>query len=67
MSTQDQARALMHRHHHLIKQRQQAMLGRTAAEVGLSADDASHYWSTIQGKPHSSFAASYDRSHASLS
>ena len=35
MSTQEQARALMMRHHHIIKNRQQSMLNRTAAEVGL--------------------------------
>ncbi len=67
MSTQEQARALMMRHHHLIKNRQQSMLERTAAEVGLDVDTAAHYWNHIQGKPHPSFSASYDRSHASLS
>lgn len=35
MSTQEQARALMMRHHHLMKNRQQSMLNRAAAEVGL--------------------------------
>lgn len=35
MSTQEQARALMMRHHHLVKNRQQSMLNRAAAEVGL--------------------------------
>ncbi len=35
MSTQEQARALMMRHHHIVKNRQQSMLNRTAAEVGL--------------------------------
>ncbi|MBD1936440.1 MULTISPECIES: hypothetical protein [unclassified Microcoleus] len=64
MSTQDQARALMMRHHHQIKNRQQSMLSRAAAEVGLEADD---YWSNIQGKPHSSFSVSYDRSHSTMS
>lgn len=66
MSTQEQARALMMRHHHLIKNRQQSLLGRTAAEVGLEVD-SSHYWNHIQGKPHPSFSVSYDRSNASLS
>ncbi|MBW4665195.1 MAG: hypothetical protein KME01_13495 [Chroococcus sp. CMT-3BRIN-NPC107] len=37
MSTQEQARALMMRHHHLVKNRQQSMLNRTATEVGLDA------------------------------
>ncbi len=35
MSTQEQARALMMRHHHIVKNRQQSMLNRTASEVGL--------------------------------
>lgn len=62
MSAQDQARALMHRHHHNIKNRQQSMLSRTAAEVGVEPDD---YWTNIQGKPVN--GQSYDRSNASLS
>lgn len=64
MDTNDQARALMMRHHHLVKNRQQSMLNRTASEVGLEADD---YWSNTQGKPQSSFRTSYDRSNASMS
>lgn len=39
MSTQEQARALMMRHHHLIKNREQSMLSRTAAEIGLEGVD----------------------------
>lgn len=35
MSTQEQARALMNRHQHLVKNRQQTLLTRTAAELGL--------------------------------
>ncbi len=66
MSTQEQARALMMRHHHLIKNRQQSMLGRTAAELGMEKESA-EYWNHIQGKVHPSFRASYDRSSASLS
>ncbi|NJN57579.1 MAG: hypothetical protein HC879_08800 [Leptolyngbyaceae cyanobacterium SL_5_9] len=66
MTAQDQARALMMRHHHLIKQRQQSMLGRAAAEVGLPPE-AAEYWNHIQGQPHPTFRNNYDRSHASLS
>ncbi|TVQ23816.1 MAG: hypothetical protein EA367_02090 [Leptolyngbya sp. DLM2.Bin15] len=66
MSAQDQARALMHRHHHLVKQRQQSLLSRSAAEVGLPSEAAS-YWGHIQGKAQPTFRDSYDRSHASLS
>jgi predicted solute-binding protein len=67
MSTQDQARALAMRHHHLVKNRQQSMLSRIAADVGLDPDAASHYWNHIQGKPHPTFQKDYDRSHASFS
>ena len=64
MSTQDQARALMMRHHHLVKNRQQALLNRVADEVGVEVGD---YHSTIQGKPSPTFSSTYDRSHASMS
>ena len=37
MSTQEQARALMMRHQHVVKNRQESMLSRAAAEVGLDA------------------------------
>jgi hypothetical protein len=37
MSTQEQARSLMMRHQHVVKNRQDSMLSRTAAEVGLDA------------------------------
>jgi hypothetical protein len=65
MSAQQQARALMVRHHHAIKNRQQSMLERAAAEIGVEVDR--QYWNSIQGKPHPSFRKSYDRSNASLS
>jgi hypothetical protein len=67
MSTQDQARALMMRHHHMIKNRQQSMLSRTAAEVGMTPDEVGDFWNHIQGKPHPSFSKSYDRSHSTMS
>lgn len=66
MSTQEQARALMMRHHHLVKNRQQSMLGRTAAEVGLDIE-ASECWNETQGKLNPSTRMTYDRSGASLS
>jgi hypothetical protein len=66
MSTQQQARALMMRHHHAIKNRQQSLLSRAAAEIGMENDNA-NYWNHIQGKPHPSFCNTYDRSGASLS
>lgn len=66
MSAQDQARALMMRHHHTIKQRQQAMLSRTNGEIGMPAEVAGH-WSHIQGKPTASASRSYSRSGSALS
>jgi hypothetical protein len=66
-SLEEKARTLMMNHHRNIKHRQQAMLSRLDAEVGLTARDASEYWNHIQGKVHPSFRATYDRSHAALS
>lgn len=65
MSTADQARALMLRHHHLVKQRQQSMLSRANAEIGMPGE-AGH-WSHIQGKPSADASRSYDRSGSALS
>lgn len=66
VSAKDMARALMLGHHAFIKRRQQSMLGRVAAEVGLDAE-ASRYWSHIQGKVNPGFRSTYDRSSAALS
>ena len=63
---EDKARAMLLGHHRNVKRRQQAMLGRLAHEVGLTAD-AGRYWNHIQGKVHPSFWATYDRSHAATS
>ncbi len=65
MSAQDQARMLMMRHHHMIKNRQQSMLCRTNEEVGMPGD--AHYWSSIQGKPSANASRSYDRSGSAMS
>lgn len=65
MDTQQQARALMMRHHQLIKNRQQSMLGRSASAIGVEVD--ADYWSNIQGKPCHNASRAYDRSHATLS
>ncbi|HIK44410.1 MAG TPA: hypothetical protein IGR64_05920 [Leptolyngbyaceae cyanobacterium M65_K2018_010] len=65
MSAQEQARALMLRHHHLVKNRQRSMLCRVNSEVGLPGDGG--YWSHIQGKPSADAARSYDRSGSALS
>ncbi|MEY2984059.1 MAG: hypothetical protein RLZZ568_676 [Cyanobacteriota bacterium] len=65
MSTQQQARALMLRHHQLVKNRQQSMLSRTAAEIGMDVETES--CTTVQGKPQAGFRVTYDRSRAALS
>ncbi|MDB9526186.1 hypothetical protein PN498_09330 [Oscillatoria sp. CS-180] len=66
MSTFEQARALMQRHHHTVKRRQQSMLGRVNSEIGMPAETVSH-WSHIQGKPSANASDSYNRSHSALS
>ena len=66
MSVYDRFRALMNRHHHLIKNRQQSLLTRTAAEVGLPEDIAQN-WNHIQGKPSHNSTVTYDRSGAAMS
>lgn len=65
MSAEQKARALMNSRHHRVKHRQQSMLNRAAAEIGVDVDN--QYWSNIQGKPNSGFRKTYDRSNASLS
>lgn len=67
LSMENKARAMMLNHHRSIKRRQQNMLTRLDAEVGLTAHEAARYWNHIQGKVHPSFWATYDRSHAALS
>jgi hypothetical protein len=65
MNTEEQARALLQRHHQMIKNRQQSLLERAAEEIGVDVDK--EYRGTIQGQTQSDFSKSYDRSHASLS
>ncbi|HIK18284.1 MAG TPA: hypothetical protein IGS53_23775 [Leptolyngbyaceae cyanobacterium M33_DOE_097] len=66
MSTQEQVRALMIRHHQMIKNREQCMLSRAAAEAGMPVE-VGHFWNHIQGKPHSDAASNYDRSNVGMS
>lgn len=61
-----QARTMLLAHTRNIKRRQQSLLTRSAADVGLSAD-VTQYWNRIQGKVHPSFWATYDRGHAATS
>lgn len=66
-SIQERARQLMMNHHRVVKRRQQSMLTRLDARVGLDSGKASSYWNHIQGKIHPSFGMSYDRSQAAMS
>lgn len=66
LSIQDQARALTMNHHRAMKKRQQVMLVRSAAEVGMSSTATSH-WERLQETFNPAFQATYDRSHVALS
>jgi len=65
-SVESMARALMMSHHRSVKTRQQALLSRSAAEIGVQVGNAAN-WDRIQGKIHPSFWADYDSSYAALS
>ncbi len=67
LSVQERARQLMMNHHKNVKRRQQAMLTRSDAQIGLPPSEASHFWNHIRGEVHPSFDASYDRSQAAMS
>ncbi len=65
MNTQQQARALMMRHHQAVKNRQMSMLNRAAAEIGVEISD--DYSGTIQGKLSNNANHLYGRSNSALS
>ncbi|MBE9137290.1 DUF4278 domain-containing protein [Nodosilinea sp. LEGE 07088] len=60
------ARNLFIRRHQRSRRREQGMMVRLAAEVGMSVEDAGHYESHIQGKMPHDFSA-YDRSSTAMS
>ncbi len=62
----DLARNLFIRHHQRMRRREQGMMVRLAAEVGLPVEDAAHYESHIQGKVPHDFSG-YDRSSTAMS
>jgi hypothetical protein len=64
MSTQDQTRAIMVRHRHLIKNRELSMLSRAAASMGLPGEVAVS--SDMNNRSHPNFRE-YDRSNVGLS
>ncbi|MCM1984485.1 hypothetical protein [Lyngbya confervoides] len=63
----DQARDLFIRKIRRIRRREQAMLARTDEEIGLTAQDAARYESSIQGKIPHDFSVAYDRSKSAMS
>jgi hypothetical protein len=54
------------RRHQRSRKREQGMMVRLAAEVGIPVNEAAHYESHIQGKMPHDFA-SYDRSSTAMS
>ncbi|HIK05981.1 MAG TPA: hypothetical protein IGS40_14910 [Trichormus sp. M33_DOE_039] len=67
MSIQEKSRAIMMRQYQQIKNRQQSMLMRAAQEMGLPAEEISHYWNPIQGKIDPTTRMIYGRSNAAMS
>jgi hypothetical protein len=65
-SVEGLSRSLLMKHQRLIKNRQQSLLQRSAAEVGLDADITT-YWNRIQGKIHPTFRMNYDRVPVTMS
>ncbi len=66
MSTNNQSRALMLRHHKMVRNREQSMLKRAASDIGVDID-VNEYRNHIQGKIPRGFSTTYDRSNASMS
>ncbi|MGB0562892.1 MAG: hypothetical protein ACPGVO_13980 [Spirulinaceae cyanobacterium] len=66
MNTQNQARAMMMNRTKAVRNRQESLLGRTAAEIGLDINPA-EYRNSVQGKPSASARRGYNRSGAALS
>ena len=66
-SIDEQLRSLMLNHHRNVKQREQVMLSRLAAQVGLPNQYAYQYWNPIQGKVSPVMAETYNRSHVAFS
>lgn len=60
------ARNLFVRHHQRIRRREQGMMVRLAAEVGIPVEEAAKYESQIQGKVPHDFGG-YDRSSTAMS
>lgn len=64
MSVSSQARRLMLLNRTRLKNRQQSLLSRSAAQVGINV---TRYWGHIQGQVQPTFRMNYERSHATMS
>ncbi|HIK25727.1 MAG: DUF4278 domain-containing protein [Thermosynechococcus sp. Uc] len=60
------SRVILTHHHQVIKNREQSLLTRMIAQMGLPVA-AGHYWNQIQGKIKPQLWTSYDRSPATMS
>ncbi|MEO0455968.1 MAG: DUF4278 domain-containing protein [Cyanobacteria bacterium P01_A01_bin.114] len=65
-SVSERLRGLVMGHARNVRRREQSMLARMDEQVGLTAKDAAHYASRIQGKTSHGFGG-YDRSGAAMS
>lgn len=63
----DRLRYLMMEHHRRIRKREQSMLARLDADIGLSVKDATHFYNHIQGYFPNDEWPDYDRSPAAMS
>lgn len=63
----EEMRLLAIKHHQNVRRREQSILARFETQVGLTVQDAIHFWNHIQGKPHSDAWTVYDRSQAAMS
>ncbi|MEL6138995.1 MAG: hypothetical protein AAFR42_16505 [Cyanobacteria bacterium J06628_6] len=66
MSAQEHMRLRMTQHRHMARNRQQTLLSRAAAAVGMMPSEVSH-GTRIQGKLTGSAQGIYDRSRSAMS
>ena len=66
MKVSSEVRRLIMLNRTRLKNRQQSLLSRAAAQVGISTELVS-FWGHIQGKVQPTFRTNYERSHATMS
>ncbi|MGK7907801.1 MAG: hypothetical protein AB4040_11320 [Synechococcus sp.] len=66
MQVSSHARRLLLLNRARLKSRQQSLLARSAAQVGIGAEHID-FWGHIQGKVQPTFRKNYERSHATMS